>query len=66
MKMLLEMGNQNGIYPSNNNIISIDNEKNNTRRCFVKNQERVILVLLERKLKQGGLILVKLSSMSLF
>ena len=63
--MLLEMGNQSGIYPNNNNIISIDNEKNNTHRCFVKKQERVILDLLEKKLKQSGLIFVNLSSRSL-
>jgi hypothetical protein len=39
LKMLLETSNQYGIHPDNNNIINIDKEKNNTRRCLAKNKE---------------------------
>ena len=66
LKMLLETGNQDGIYPNNNNIINIDKEKNNTYRCLAKKQGRVILALLKRKLKQGGSKFVKPGLKSLF
>jgi hypothetical protein len=64
--MLLETGNQDGICPSNNNIINIDKEKNNTHRCLAKKQGRVILALLKRKQTQGGSKFVKLGLKSLF
>lgn len=66
LKMLLEMGNQDEIRPSNNNIIKIDKEKNNTCRCLVKKQGRVMFALLKRKLKQGGPKFVKPGLRSLF
>jgi hypothetical protein len=43
LKMLLEMGNQDGIHHNNNNIINIDKEKNNTRRGLAKKQETYLL-----------------------
>jgi hypothetical protein len=64
--MLLEMGDQDEIRPSNNNIIKIDKEKNNTCRCLIKKRGRVMFALLKRKLKLGGSKFVKPGLRGLF